>query len=116
MQGIVRIHLGLAAHLGVLSQSGMGTNKQIYRVVKRLEESFGHIDDSPRDYIFLFFTKKFLLFECLELSFLQLRLASPLLQDAFVLAARAEDLIRLEWVKVGHLCEREFHILHLFKV
>ena len=94
----------------------MGTNKQIYRVVKRLEESFGHIDDSPRDYIFLFFTKKFLLFECLELSFLQLRLASPLLQDAFVLAARAEDLIRLEWVKVGHLCEREFHILHLFKV
>ena len=116
MQGVVRVNLGLTAQLGVLTESWMGANKQIYRVVKRREECFGHIDDSPRDYIFLFFTKKFVLFECLELSFLQFGLASPLLQDAFVLAARAEDLIRLERVKVGHLCKREFHILHLFKV
>ena len=70
MQGVVRVNLGLTAQLGVLTESWMGANKQIYRVVKRLEECFGHIDDSARDYIFLFFTKKFLLFECLELRFL----------------------------------------------
>ncbi len=116
MQGVVRVNLGLTAQLGVLTESWMGANKQINRVVKRLEECFGHIDDSARDYIFLFFTKKFLLFECLELRFLQLRLTPPLLEDALVLAAGAEDLVPLEWVEVGHLSEREFYILHLFKV
>jgi hypothetical protein len=116
VQGIVRVHLGLPAHLGVLTESRVGTNKQVYRVVKRLEERFGHIDDSPRDYIFLFFTKKFLLFERLKLRLLELGLSPPLLQDALVLAARPEDLVCLEGVEVGHLREGEFHILHLLKV
>jgi hypothetical protein len=94
----------------------MGANKQIYRVVERLEECFGHIDNSTRDYIFLFFTKKFLLFERLELSLLELRLSPPLLKYALILAARAEYFVGFERVEVGHLSERELHILHLFEV
>ena len=112
VQRVVWVHLGLPPHLCVLSQSRVGANQQVDRVVKWLEEGFGHVDDGTRDYIFLFFTKKFLLFECLELSLFQLRLTSPLLQDALVLAARAEYFVSLERVEVGHLSEGELHILH----
>jgi hypothetical protein len=89
---------------------------QVNRVVKGLEERLRHADDSSRNDIFFLLLEQLHLFMSLHLGLFKIRFSCSLSDNAFVLAARSEELFSLCGVEERHLRNLEWLIIFNFKV